>query len=119
MQNQFAENWSKLCQTVSKPMIDMVELNINTLNNLTNTGVFDKIAQAKKPEDFLAAQTELLNKASTEVSKYAQKACTIGLDAITQANKIWIDMFQEVSAKATDVIKTGAKMREKDHERDK
>lgn len=116
MQN-ITENLGKICQTVSKPMIEMTELNVNTLNNLTkNTNSFEKLAQAKKPDDYLAAQMELINAASQEFTRYTQKACNIGLEAVTNANKIWTDMFHETSAKASDMIKATGMNKNKDRD---
>lgn len=108
MRNEYTENWNKLCQCISKPLVDLAELNVDTLTNLTkNTHPFEKISQAKKPDEFLAAQMELLNNASIEMTKYAQKAFNIGLEAVTESHKIWNDICHETHTKASDFAKHG------------
>jgi len=119
MRNEYTENWSKLCQCAAKPIIDLAELNVTTLSNLTkNTNSFEKFSTAKKPEEFLAAQMELLNNASVELTKYAQKACSIGLDAVSEGQKIWNDILRETTAKASDFAKQSnvASMKTKERE---
>ncbi|MHB1946777.1 MAG: phasin family protein [Gammaproteobacteria bacterium] len=121
MRNEYVDTLSKIYQCVSKPMANLAELNINTFNNLTkNTIILQKFSQIKKPEDFLAAQMELINNASVEMTQYAQKACHIGLEAFSEGQKVWNDIFHETTAKAVDLTKrtnTGSvKSKEKERE---
>lgn len=50
---------------------------------------------------------ELLNHASVEMTKYAQKACNIGLEAVSEGQKIWNDILRETTTKASDFAKQG------------
>lgn len=53
MRNEYTENWSKLCQCASKPMVDLAELGVTTLSNLAkNTNSFEKLSQAKSRKNF-------------------------------------------------------------------
>ena len=107
MQKEFTENLTKLYQCVSKPVIDLTELNINTLNNIAkSTNSFEDLSQAKKPEDILSAQVKLANAACLEATRYTQKAMEIGLGAISEAGKIWAESFNKATNKASDFAKT-------------
>lgn len=120
MRNEYVDSISKIYQCVTKPLANLTELNINTFNNLTkNSAILEKFSHLKKPEDFLTAQMELMNKASVEMTQYAQKACDIGLEAFTESQKVLNDIFQETTAKTVDLTKrahTGVKAKERDKE---
>jgi len=106
MQKEFTENLTKLYQCISKPIMDLAELNINTLNNITkNTNSFEDLSQAKRPEDFISAQVKLANAACLEASKYTQKAMEIGLGAISETGKIWAESLNKATNKASDFAK--------------
>jgi hypothetical protein len=52
MQAQFRENWNKLYQCFSRSIVDIAQLNMNTMMNWSkNTGVFEALTQTKKQED--------------------------------------------------------------------
>lgn len=109
MQKQFVENLNKLSQCVSKPMADIVELNVNTLSNWSkNTGSFEELRQAKKPEDLLWTQMKLANIGQLEAASYVKKISDIWLNAIEQANEVYADMLHETT-KASEAIKSGSK----------
>lgn len=113
MQREFTENWNKLCQCVSKPMMDLAQLNINTLNNIVkNTDSLDEFNHSKKPEDFISAQMKLANACALEATKYAQKAMEIGMNAISEANKTWTESCNKATTKAADFVKTSNKGKE-------
>ena len=108
MQREFTESWSKLYQCINKPMVDLTELNISTINNMTkNAGSLDELTKVKKPEELLAAQTRLANAACQEAARYTQKAMDISLNAFTETGKIWAEMLQHSTMKATDMAKMG------------
>jgi hypothetical protein len=108
MQKEFTENWSKLCQCVSKPMSDLTELNISTLNTMTkNAGSFEEFTQAKKPEEVLVAQLKLANAACLEATKYMQKAMEIGISSMSEAGKVWAESLNKTAMKASDFVKAG------------
>ena len=106
MQKDFTENWSKLCQSMGKPLMDLTELNIKTLNNITkNTSTPEEMAQVKKPEDMMAVQTKLFNNACVEATKYHQKAMEIGLGAMSEFGKMWTESLNKMTNKASDFAK--------------
>lgn len=106
MQKEYTENWNKLYQCVSKPMADMAELNINTLNNWTkNSNLFDDLAQSKRPEEILSAQMKMANVACQEMTKYTQRALDIGMNAMSEAGKIWTDLLRQSTDKASEFVK--------------
>lgn len=108
MQKEFTENMNKLYQTMTKPMAEMAELNLNTLNNLTkNSNAFEDFTQSKRPEDLLSAQMKLMNTAYAELTKYTQKAMDIGMNALSEGGKIWNDLCRQSSFKATEFAKQG------------
>lgn len=110
---QFTENWNKLYQCVTKPLSDLTELNINTLQNWSkNTGHFEELTQAKKPEDFFSAQMKLANIGQLEAMSYAKKAGDIWMKAIEQINGICSDVVRETTQKTSEVIKSGHKSKE-------
>lgn len=114
MQREFSDNFSKLSQVVIKPAVKLAELNVNTMNEYLNS--FERIAKARKPEEIFSAQSEFLNATVAEMSKYAQRAVNIGLEAVSEANKIWMDMVRETSSKASDMANKNMKMREQEKE---
>jgi hypothetical protein len=112
MQKEFTENLGKLYQCVSKPMTDLVELNISTLNNVAkNLGSFDEITQSKKPEDFIATQMKLANVVGSEMAKYSQKALNISLNAVSEVGNIWAEIFRQVTPRSDKPVQ-GNKARE-------
>ena len=117
MQKEFTENWSKLCQSMSKPMIDLTELNINTLNNLSrNTSAFEELSQAKKPEEFMHANLKVANAAFIEATRYAQKALEIGLNAVSETGRIWSDSVNKATNRAADFTKAKSNQADKNRE---
>jgi len=109
MQKEFTENWNTFCQCVSKPLIDMTQLNITTLNNIAkNTSSLEELTQTKKPEDFISAQAKIANATCLEAARYSQKAMEIGLNAVSNLNKAYMDCFNNAAAKATDSFKNSA-----------
>lgn len=113
MQGQFTDNWNKILQCVSKPLTDITELNINTLQNWSkNTGHVEELKQAKKPEDFFMAQIKLANIGQLEALSYAKKASDIWIKAIAEMNDICSDVARETAAKTSETIKSGHKSKE-------
>ena len=111
MPNEFSENLVKLYQSMAKPMLDLAELNITTLNNIAkSTGSFEEISQNKKPEDRLATHVKLSNAALRESATYSQKAMEIGFGGLTEAGKIWAETLTKASTKATDYAKAASTM---------
>ena len=95
-------------------MADLAELNVNTMNIwVKNNASFDELMQAEKPEEPLTAQAKLANIASLEAIKYAQQACTIWMDAATQAGKVFTETLRETTNKASDFVRSGIKNKEK------
>lgn len=106
MQNEFIESFSKFSQVLAKPLSEITELNVNTLNNVVkNNSSFEDLAKAKKPEDFIAAQTRLLNTTHTEVTKYIQEASAIWMDAASEINKTVTSLMRDVSSKTSDMMR--------------
>lgn len=107
MQNQFTENYNKLYQCLSKPITEMALLNASTLSNWSkNTGIYEELSQAKKPEDFLWTQMKLANLHHLEAITYVKKASDIWATAISQMNELCTGMMHETTAKASEAIKT-------------
>lgn len=112
MQNEFTDNWKKMCQCVSKPMLDLTELNMTTLNNvIKHTHDFQELSQAKKPEDIMAAQIKLANVTCQEATQYAQKAMEIGLDFFSNTSQTWLNVMNNMTNKTSEF--TRASMSEK------
>src|SRR5579872_5288258 len=103
MQKEFTENLTKLYQFISKPIMDLAELNINTLNNIAkNTNSFEEFSQAKRPDDILSAQVKFANVACQEASRYTQKALEIGIGAISETGRLWSESLNKATNKASD-----------------
>lgn len=111
MQNPFTENLNKLYDTMSKPLSEFAELNMSTLNNAAkNTGHFEELMQAKKPEDFLLAQMKLANIGYLEATSYAKKAGDIWLKAMEQFNAACTEMTRPAThAKNSETSRQGSK----------
>ncbi len=102
-ESDFTEDWSKLCQSATKPLAELAELNVKTLGKIAkNAEYFNELLQAKKPEDFVAAQMKLANVAGLDAIRYAQDAYSICLESATQAGKAFTDYIRETSSKATE-----------------
>lgn len=113
MQRQYTDNWNKLNQCVSKPLAELAELNMNTLQNWSkNTGHFEELTQAKKPEDFFMAQMKLANIGQLEAMSYVKKASDIWIKAIEQISETCSDVARETTAKTSEAIKSGNKSKE-------
>lgn len=110
-QRELTDNVSKLTQCLIKPMANLAELNVNAVNDWIRTfNSLQRVSQAKKPEDFLALQTELSNISVTEMTKYTQEAVRIGLEAISEANEVLTDIVRNSSDKASELMReTGIK----------
>lgn len=107
MQNDFTENWSKLCQCANNSMVELTKLNVNTLSNIGINNTVENMTKSNKPEDMLAAQAKSVNAASLESVKYMQKAMEIGMQAMTEAGKIWAESCNKAAEKSCDMVKTG------------
>lgn len=115
MQQEFTEQWGKLCQSITKPMTELTQLNINTLSNLAkNTCSLEELTQAKKPEDLATAHMKFANAACVEATKYTQKALEIGLGAMSEAGKIWADTLSKTTTKASEFAKTASILKSKE-----
>lgn len=113
MQRQITENWNKVLQCVSKPFTELTELNINTLQNWSkNTGHLDELTQSKKPEDFFVAQMKLANIGQLEAMSYIKKASDIWIKAIEQINETCSDVARETTAKTSESMRSGHKIKE-------
>jgi hypothetical protein len=114
MENEYLESWAKLSQSLVKPLSDLAELNIKTLNKLVKNEDFATFSQAKKPEDFLAAQTKFVNAASLETIKHTQEVCGILMTAATQTGKVVEEMIRKATVKSADMAQSGInKVKEK------
>jgi Phasin protein len=114
MQNDYIESLTKLSQTLLKPITELTELNVTTLNKLAKSDALEEITKAKKPEEFVAAQLKLYNAASLEAIKHTQEACGILLTAATQTGKVIEDILRKTTAKTTDYAQAGInKVKEK------
>lgn len=107
MQNEFAENWSKLCQCANNTMVELTKLNVNTLSNISINNTAENISKSSKPEDILAAQIKSANAATTEAIKYMQRAAEIGIHAMTEYSKIMTESCSKAAEKSCDMMKTG------------
>lgn len=102
MRNEFNEKWTEMYRTMSKPLVEMTELNIKTLNKIAkNNEKIEELLAAKKPEEIIAAQAQLANAIGLEMVKYFQESCGIWLGAATQARTTFTDAVRETQ-KATD-----------------
>lgn len=107
MQKQFNEDWYKFVQFARKPMLDMLKLNMHTLNNLSkNTTLLHELSVAQKPEDLLWTQIKLANMGHLEAVSYAKKVGEIWTGAMTEINDIYIDMLHKTATKTTGLIKS-------------
>lgn len=115
MQHEFIENWKKMSQSLSKPLIQLAELNINSFNNLAikNANLMEDAGELKKPEDWMSMQIKVMNSIYLEASKYAQKAIEIGLETASETSKIWSDTVNQTANKAADYAKSGVNMANK------
>lgn len=114
MRNEFTEKWGDIYRSMSKPMVELTELNVKTLNRWAkNAENLEDILQAKKPDDMLAAQVKLANTAGLEVLKYTQEAAGILMEAASLAGKVFTDMMKETATKASDAVVSGVKEKER------
>ncbi|MHB1946572.1 MAG: phasin family protein [Gammaproteobacteria bacterium] len=96
MRNEFNEKWTEMYRTMSKPLLEITELNIKTLNKMAkNSEKIEELFEAKKPEDIFAAQAQLANTIGLEMVKYFQEACGIWLGAATHARTTFTDAVHE------------------------
>jgi hypothetical protein len=100
MNNEFNEKVGDFYKTVSKPLADLAALNINTVTKLAQNPeskeIFEEIARAKKPEEYISAQIKLTQIAATEGMQYIQQACDIWLDALSQSGEVMKKNTREV-----------------------
>src|SRR5947207_5696721 len=109
MQRELIENWSKICQSLIKPMLDIAELNIKTFNNLVkNTTNLDNLSQPKQPTDYILPLSKIATEAFQEAARYTQKAMEIGLCAISDASKTWIETVNKSTTNANDAIRSAS-----------
>ncbi len=81
----YTQKWTEYCQSLSKPIADITDLNVKTFNRLTkDNGYLEEVLKAQKPEEFLSAQLRLANSAGLEAVKYMQEAYNIMLEAASQ-----------------------------------
>ncbi|MDR3477254.1 MAG: phasin family protein [Gammaproteobacteria bacterium] len=114
MPNDYLENLTKLSQSLIKPMKDLTELNTKTLSRLAKNELLEDALKAKKPEEFLSAQTKLVNVACMESLKHTQEAFEILMNAATESNKIIEEIVRKATVKSADIAQTGInKVKEK------
>jgi len=103
MTKDFTEQWSKLYQSSTKPLAEIAELNAKTLGKMAKNAEYcNELLQAKKPEDFMAAQMKLANVAGLDAIRYAQDIYSICLESVSQSGKAFTEYVKEASSRATD-----------------
>lgn len=113
MQRQFAESWNKLNQCLTKPLTELAELNMNTLQNWSkNTGHLDELMQIKKPEDLFTTQMKIAAIAQLEATSYLKKASDICTKAIEEMCETYSDVARETTVKTSEAMRTSQKSKE-------
>lgn len=106
MQAEFNEKLEEFFKSVNKPLADLSELNINTMNKWSkNMSAFEKISHSKKPDELLNAQIELINTTAVEGIKYLQQACNIWLEALSKTSNNFSETAREMNKKTPDNYK--------------
>jgi hypothetical protein len=109
MQTEINEKIGKLYECVSKPLTKITELNIATINKMANnTDLLTEVTQAKKPEDFIAAQVKLASTAATEGLEYLQQLSAIWMETLSQTGTTFATAARDVhdtTKKATENMK--------------
>lgn len=114
MQQQkiFTECFGELCQCMTKPMVDLTKLNIETFNHLAkNSDCMNGFMQIKKPEDLLSIQMKCMNAASLEAFKYMQAVSAIFMEAVNRNGRMFTEVARE-SMKAQENNKSRKKPNE-------
>ena len=107
MHQEYAEKWQQFCEHLSKPIGELVDLNLRTINRWAKaSNPFDEFVHAKKPEEFLSAQMRLASTAGLEAMRYGQEANAILLEAASNASKVFTDAFRETTDKASQMVKS-------------
>lgn len=112
MQTEFIEKWTELCKCAAKPLTEIAELNVNTLNEWTKNVKFNEFTQIKKPEDVLAMHTKIANEVIKSAGVYAEKVGEIYRDAAAHTSKIMNEILHETISKASssaEIFKHAAK----------
>lgn len=85
-------------QAAREPLVKLMELNAETLAKAGSyTPQALSLFQAKTPEAFMEAQTNLFAAASNNVAEYAKKASEIFLASATELNKSFVQSVREGS----------------------
>jgi Phasin protein len=84
MQYDYSKQWAEIIRSVNKPMVALTELNVKAFNKfIKKQEHLENFMHAKKPEDVISAQLELLKSVSSEAIEYGQEAFNIWTDAIS------------------------------------
>lgn len=107
---EYHDYWSKMYQSATKPLLQLAQLNIETLNNIMRNSLsFEEWSQIKKPEDLFNAQMKAANSTFVETSKYSQRAMEIAQSAISNTAKLYSETMNQTSNKVSEFTKHAGK----------
>lgn len=110
MQKEYTEQWGEFCKEyIAKPISALAELNVRTLNNLTQRSDYiDNFINARKLEDIINAQLKFATAANSEAVKYSQAALNILLEASSQAGKTFTNAINVGANQAGEAIRSAS-----------
>lgn len=86
----YKSKWIELNQNTGKCMIDIIRLNIVTLNkwanNSENKNYSNNLLLSKKPTEVLQGQLDLINRINLEIIEYMQKVWNILSNSLFSTN---------------------------------
>jgi hypothetical protein len=91
------EKWNEYTQSASKLIINLIKLNINTMNYWIND--FSGVLGAKNSVEFFIAQAKLIHDANIHAIRYILEVNHILTEAFTHPNKILADSLQGTTKK--------------------
>jgi hypothetical protein len=90
------EQMGAFYQTTREPLVKLMELNAETLAKMGSyTPAILSLFQAKSPEAYIEAQTNLFTATTNNMTEYAKKAYEILLNASTESNKAFVQTLRE------------------------
>lgn len=99
---QINAQWGEYRTKFTKPFVDLIELNIATVNNLTKEARYiEDLLQATKLEEVVSAQMKLASTTSTEMVKYTLGVCGIIQEFFTQASQVVTDIVHDKTKKTS------------------
>lgn len=96
------EKWSKICQSASKPYMELAELNTRYLNKLGEQArTLQEATHSRRPEELMSATINSLTGSFALTADHWRKVTDVVLEGFSETGKLCTDTLQEAMSQAS------------------